>query len=288
VFVQNASALLIVEGQREGEEMRSRFQSKASLACAGCALVVVVGGCESNRSAQTSAPITSAASSATPKETAPNPFEKVPPASDFTAKVDNPWYPLRPGTTLVYEGGEGGNAERNVFKVTQRTKVVNGARCVVIDDRVYSGPGAGHVSERTSDYYAQDSKGNVWYFGEDTAALDSNGNVKSTAGTWHAGVNGARAGLFMPAHPRVGETHRQEYLKGHAEDWFKVLSLNAKVNVPHGRYTNALRTREWTPLEPGVIDNKYYAHGIGEVFEGTVKGGNERFELVAVTHSKAR
>jgi hypothetical protein len=90
----------------------------------------------------------------------------------------------------------------------------------------------------------------------------------------------------MPARPRVGETHRQEYLSGHAEDWFKVLSLNAKVTVPYARYTNALRTREWTPLEPGVIDNKYYVHGIGEVFEGTMKGGNERFELVAVTHSK--
>jgi hypothetical protein len=266
--------------------MRSCFPTKASLALAGCALVVAVGGCGANGSAQTAASTASAAG--TTAKAAANRFEKVPPASDFTTKVDNPWFPLRPGTTLVYEGGEGADRERDVFKVTRRTKVVNGVRCVVIDDRVYSGTGAGYVSERTTDYYAQDSKGNVWYFGEDTASLDSNGNVKSTNGTWHAGVDGARAGLFMPARPRVGETHRQEYLKGHAEDWFKVLSVNAKVNVPHGRYTNALRTREWTPLEPGLIDNKYYAKGIGLVFEGAVKGGNERFELVTATHSKLR
>ena len=89
----------------------------------------------------------------------------------------------------------------------------------------------------------------------------------------------------MPARPRIGETHRQEYLKGHAEDWFRVVDRNAKVKVPYGNYTQALRTREWTPLEPGVVDAKYYARGVGEVYEGTVKGGNERFQLVAVKHS---
>jgi hypothetical protein len=89
----------------------------------------------------------------------------------------------------------------------------------------------------------------------------------------------------MPANPQLGERHRQEYSKGHAEDWFRVLSLDAKVNVAYASYTHALRTREWTPLEPDVVDNKYYARGIGEVFEGTVKGGNERFQLVAVKHS---
>jgi hypothetical protein len=258
--------------------MRSGSLITARVALAGCALVAGVVGCGSSGSAQTVSVSASAASG----------FAKAPPPSDFTTKIDNPWFPLLPGTTLVYKGGEPGKPERDVFKVTQRTQVVNGVRCVVIDDRVYSGPGAGRLSERTNDYYAQDSKGNVWYFGEDTATLDSNGKVKGTEGTWHAGVDGARGGLFMPAHPRVGETHRQEHLKGHAEDWFKVLDLSAKVSVPNGTYAHALRTREWTPLEPDVIDNKYYAHGIGEVFEGTVKGGNERFRLVSVTRPKVR
>jgi hypothetical protein len=243
--------------------MAKRICTQPLLACLGLALAV--GGCGS---AEGTSP--------------PKGLERVPPPSEFTTKIDNPWFPLKPGTTLVYEGGEGGSAERDVFKVTGRTKVVNGVRCVVIDDRVFSN---GHLEERTNDYYAQDSKGNVWYFGEDTATLDSHGHVKSTDGTWHAGTDGAHAGLFMPAHPRRGETHRQEYLKGHAEDWFQVVDLNAAVKTAHGDYPHALRTREWTPLEPDVVDAKYYVRGIGEVYEATVKGGNERFELVAVRHS---
>ena len=251
----------------EGRNVPSLLRMQALLGC--CALAAAIAGCGSDSSAQTT---TKSARG----------FDPVPPPAEFTTAVDNAWFPLRPGTTLVYKGGEGSTKERDVFKVTRQTKVVNGVRCVVIDDRVYSG---GHVAERTHDYYAQDSKGNVWYFGEDTATLDAKGHVKSREGTWHAGVNGARAGLFMPAEPRVGETHRQEYFKGHAEDWYRVLDLNSKVTVPYGSYSHALRTREWTPLEPDVVDNKYYARGIGEVFEGTVKGGNERFRLVSVTHS---
>ncbi|MFL5896155.1 MAG: hypothetical protein ACJ76Z_13725 [Thermoleophilaceae bacterium] len=197
--------------------------------------------------------------------------------SDFTTNVDNPWFPLKPGAKLVYRGVKDGQRQRDVFKVTRRTKVVNGVRCVVVDDRVYA---AGHLEERTSDYYAQDRHGTVWYFGEDTAELDRNGKVTSREGTWHAGVHGARAGIFMPAHPKVGEHHLQEYLKGHAEDHFRVLSLHARIKVPYGSFRNALRTKEWTPLEPGVVDNKYYVRGIGEVFEGSVKGAKEQFALV--------
>jgi len=117
----------------------------------------------------------------------------------------------------------------------------------VVDDRVYS---KGKLEERTHDYYTQDAGGNVWYFGEDTAELDAHGKVTSTEGTWRTGRNGARPGLFMPAHPRVGERHRQEYLRGHAEDQFQVVSLSDRVRVSYGSFTGALRTREWTPLEP--------------------------------------
>lgn len=198
----------------------------------------------------------------------------------FTAHVDNPWMPLTPGTTLIYRGVKDKTTERDVFKVTRRTKVVGGVRCVVINDRVYDANG--RLSERTTDYYAQDRKGSVWYFGEDTASLDASGRVTSTEGTWHAGVNGARAGLFMPAHPRVGEHHRQEFLGGHAEDQFRVVSLHSRVKVPYVRSRIALQTHEWTALEPGVLDAKYYVRGIGEVFEGSLKGPKEVFRLVAV------
>lgn len=196
-------------------------------------------------------------------------------------RVDNPWFPLKPGTTFVYEGSKDGKPLRDVFAVTRRTRVVGGVRCVVIDDRGFA---AGRLAERTSDYYAQDDHGSVWYFGEDTAELNASGKVTSTEGTWHAGVHGALPGIFMPARPRVGERHRQEFDKGNAEDQFRVVSLHAPIEVPYGAFTEALRTKEWTALEPGVIDGKWYVRGVGEVAELSRRGPVERSRLVAVTH----
>ena len=202
-------------------------------------------------------------------------------AGGYSARVDNPWLPLKPGTTFVYKGVKDGRAQRDVVTVTHKTRTVNGAPCVVVFDRVFSG---GHVSERTSDYYTQDQKGNVWYFGEDTAELDAKGHVTSREGTWHAGVKGAKAGIFMPARPRVGDGGFQEFWKGHAEDHFRVLSTNASVTVPYGSFKHALRTKETSPLEPGIVDNTYYVRGIGQVFEVTVKGGKETARLVSIRH----
>src|SRR5262249_13671465 len=122
----------------------------------------------------------------------------------------------------------------------------------------------------------------VWYFGEDTAELDEHGKVVTTEGTWRAGRDGARPGIYMPGDPTVGQTGRQEYLKGHAEDHFAVVSLRAVVRVPYTSSRRALLTKEWTPLEPGVLDHKYYVRGIGTVLEQTVRGGDERNELISV------
>jgi hypothetical protein len=201
-----------------------------------------------------------------------------PPASSFTARVDNPWFPLLPGTRWVYSGVDEGRPARDVVTVTHRTATIDGVRCAVVEDRAYVG---GHVRERTTDWYTQDRQGNVWYFGEDTATLDAQGKVTSTEGSWRAGVNGARAGIFMPAHPRVGQTGQQEYYKGHAEDRYRVLALLHQVTGGSG--PNALLIQETSPLEPGVIDHKLYVRGIGTVLEQTEKGGDERFELVSLT-----
>ena len=190
----------------------------------------------------------------------------------FVDRVDNPWFPLTPGTTLVYRGVKDGEPSRERVTVTNQTKLVNGARCAVVRDLLFV---RGHLAERTSDWYAQDSDGNVWYFGEDTAELDESGKVTSTEGSWQAGVDGAREGIFMPADPKVGQSFAQEHYPGQAEDHFQVLSLSAKVTVPYTSSTEALLTKEWTPLEPGVIDHKYYVRGIGTVKEQTVKGGDE-------------
>jgi hypothetical protein len=140
----------------------------------------------------------------------------------------------------------------------------------------------GKLREQTADWYTQDTRGNVWYFGEDTAELDEQGRVTSREGSWQAGRNGAKAGIYMPARPRVGYRGRQEFYRGHAEDHFEILSLHAEVKVPAVSTKRALLTREWTPLEPGTIDHKYYVRGLGNVREQTVKGGQERMELVSM------
>ncbi|HEX3290601.1 MAG TPA: hypothetical protein VHR46_04345 [Gaiella sp.] len=216
--------------------------------------------------------LTGAAARATPQANgAPDP-------SRFVRTVDNPWFPLRPGATFVYRGVKDGEPSRDVVRVTSRTRLIQGVRCTAVSDRLYT---SGALSERTTDWYAEDRNGTVWYFGEDTAELDRSGNVTSREGSWLAGVAGARAGIFMPARPGVGQRFRQELLRGHAEDHFQVLSLRATVRVPAVSSRHALLTKEWTPLEPDVVDHKLYVRGIGLVDERTIRGGDERNALVS-------
>src|SRR5215213_8973561 len=197
--------------------------------------------------------------------------------SDFTTKIDNKYFPLKPGTTFVYQGNSGGNQERDVMSVTHSTKQIMGVKCVVVDDRVSA---HAKLSEKTFDYYAQDKKGTVWYFGENSKEY-KNGKV-STEASWEAGKDGAKPGVIMQAHPKVGQTYRQEYLKGSAEDMAKVLDLNGSVKVPYSSFNHVLVSKEWSPLEPGVVAHKYYAAGGGDIKEVTVKGPLETLELVEV------
>jgi hypothetical protein len=196
----------------------------------------------------------------------------------FTANVTNPWFPLRPGSVYVYRGVKDGEPSREVMTVTHRTKMIAGATCVVVSDLLYL---RGKLEERATDWYTQDPRGNVGYFGERTAELDEHGHVKNTSGSWQAGVDGAIPGVFMFGHPSVGKSARQEYLKGQAEDHFQVLKIGASVQVPYRSFGSTLLTKESTPLEPGVIDHKFYARGIGTVLEVTAKGPLERNELVS-------
>ena len=204
----------------------------------------------------------------------------MPPASDFRAHVTNEWFPLVTGTRYVYAGVKDGQPSRDIVAVRRATKTIARVPCVVVSDRLFI---RGRLRERTTDWYSQDTHGNVWYFGEDTAELDEHGRVTSTEGTWQAGVDGARAGIYMPGHPRVGMSGLQEYYKGHAEDSFVVIGLFETVTGAVS--ADALLTRETTPLEPGVVDHKLYVRGIGTVVEQTVKGGDERNELVSVTRT---
>jgi hypothetical protein len=197
----------------------------------------------------------------------------------FTTKVTNPWFPLVVGRTMVYTGTKDGKRALDIVVVTRHVKRIDGVSTRVLEDRLYLN---GVLEERTRDYYSQDRCGNVWYFGEDTATLDAKGKVTSTEGSFHAGVQGAEPGVFMQAAPQIGRWFRQEWYAGQAEDRFKVLQRRARVTVPYGSFSNALRAEERTHLEPDVVDNKYYVRGVGEVFEGAVKGPQETLRLVEI------
>jgi hypothetical protein len=202
--------------------------------------------------------------------------------ANFVTTIDNPYFPLVPGTTFVYEGVRDGQNQRDEVVVTHETKVIQGVTCVVVQDTATH---AGTLLEKTEDWYAQDAEGNVWYFGEDTAEYED-GQVSSTEGSWQSGVDGAQPGIVMDAHPEVPTSYRQEYYKGQAEDMAWVVSLGRPVDVPFGSFEDGLLTIEWSPLEPKVIDEKYYAPGVGLVLEVAAAGGDERAELVSVTTSQ--
>src|SRR5436190_17537177 len=148
---------------------------------------------------------------------------------DFTTNINNPFFPLQPGTTFIYEGFKDRSTLNDEFEVTHATTMIDGAVCRVIHDKVFVD---GILEEDTFDYFAQDKDGNVWYFGEDTKELDTNGNVVSTEGTWRAGVDGAQPGIIMEAHPKVGDHYFQEMAPPVALDEATVLSLREKVKVP--------------------------------------------------------
>jgi hypothetical protein len=192
--------------------------------------------------------------------------------------IDNPYLPLAPGSRWVYrETAADGSKQRVVVKVTHRTRLIaNGVTARVVRDTATEN---GKVIEDTFDWYAQDGRGNVWYLGEDTKEYE-NGKVVSTKGSWEAGVDGATAGIVMPARPRVGMSYRQEYYKGHAEDRAKILSLGEQAEVPFGHFDRVLLTKEWNPLEPKVLEYKLYARGVGPVLALTISGGSDREELV--------
>jgi len=205
-------------------------------------------------------------------------YEPVLDASTFTPNVDNEWFPLPVGMTWLYSGTKDGRAAVDVVTASERTRVVDGVTTRVVEDRLLLD---GVLRERTSDYYAQDECGNVWYFGEDTAEIDRLGRVVDRSGSFHAGVDGAQPGLFMQATPEVDRRFRQEWYRGQAEDAFRAVDTSTKITVPTGTYAHALLTEERSALEPGIVDHKYYAPGVGELIERAVRGPREALRLVA-------
>ena len=249
----------------------------ATVAAMTVLLVATTAACGGEESASTQ-PAGGTTSEAAPS-TLPQgsePFDVDP--AEFTTEIDNPYWPMTPGSHWVYrETDAEGTVSRVDVTVTDKTKTIMGIQARVVHDKVTEG---GEVKEDTFDWYAQDGDGNVWYLGEDTTEFE-NGKPKTKEGSWEAGVDGALGGIIVPAHPEPGLTYREEYYKGHAEDGAEVLSVTAHAKVPYGSFDHAFQTRNFSPLEPNLIEEKFYARGVGVVLEITVSGGSDRAELLS-------
>ena len=206
------------------------------------------------------------------------PYAPVIDPEDFTTRIDNPFLPLKPGTTFTYRGVTDAGQELNTVEVTRSTRLLMGVTCVEVIDTVFAN---GALEELTHDWYAQDEQGNVWYFGED-AKQYANGVLVGTAGSWLAGVDGGQPGIVMEADPHVGDQYRQEYLNRVAEDMAEVLSLDGTATVPYGAFSGCVVTKDFSRLETRFVENKWYARGVGMVKSTAVKGGTDTSELVSV------
>lgn len=231
-------------------------------------LFAACGGSEKVQEPQASLPYDLPQGSA-PVELDPN---------DFVARIDNPYWPMAPRSKWVYrETAADGTKQRVVVEVTGRTKTILGIAATVVHDRVLED---GELVEDTWDWYGQDKRGGLWYLGEDTTEFE-NGKAASKEGSWEAGVRGAQPGLIIPPDPEVGMAFRQEYLQGEAEDQGRVLSLDERAQVPFGSFEYLLKTEDTTPLEPDVVEHKFYAKGVGPVLTVSVSGGGGREELLS-------
>ncbi len=165
-------------------------------------------------------------------------------------EINNKYFPLKPGTTMIYEGKNEDEPTRDVFVVTNDTKEIMGITTRIVHDDAYVNE---EHEETTNDWFAQDDQGNV-----------------------------AKAGIVMEADPKVDDTYNQEFLKGVAEDKGTILSLDEKITVPYGTFPNVLKTKDFSPLEPDIVENKYYAQNIGEIKALSVKGESEVESLVQI------
>jgi hypothetical protein len=198
--------------------------------------------------------------------------------ADFVATIDNPYAPFAPGNRWVYENHGQEGLERIEVEVLDETKTILGIEATVVSDRSFLD---GVLIEDTRDWVAQDVEGNVWYLGELSMSFE-NGELAGIGGSWQAGVDGARPGLWIKGAPMVGDLYRQELLLGEAEDAVEVLSLSEAVSVPEGDFQNCLQTRDFSPLEPDAVEHKFYAAGVGLVLEVDLET-NERTELIERT-----
>ena len=208
----------------------------------------------------------------------PAPYDPAINPANFVATIDNPYFPLTPGTTFIYEGQTADGLEHSEFAVTHNTRSILGVTCVEVHDTATV---AGELIEDTLDWFAEDKDGNVWYFGENSRQL-AGGLTVGVEGSWTAGVDSAKPGIVMKAHPAIGDFYRQEFSLDTAEDLAEVISLTESVTVPFGPFSNCLESAETTPLEPSALEHKFYAVNVGNVSTVDIEAG-ETLELIQIT-----
>jgi len=211
------------------------------------------------------------------------------------AQIDNMYWPLIAGTSFVYYAESEDGCEANRIRVLAGplkddfNAPYGDIAAWQIEDKAYVSEecdGQFALVEDTIDWFAQDKDGNVWYFGEDTTAYDHDDECPSSSGAWEAGADtagigsNADAGIIMLAEPEDGLAYQQEYYEGEAEDWGKVAKTDDSVSIDMGDYEGCLKTKEWTPLERGAVEFKFYCPPIGEVLVNEQKGKTLRVELV--------
>ena len=244
-------------------------------------LAAVTGGCGSSDGGSSSS--TNASSSAPALAPINGTYSPSIDPADFVARIDNRYFPLKPGTGFHYKGvaEDGKTPQTDDMVVTHRTKEILGVESTVVRDIVSS---RGKPIEKTFDWYAQDKAGNVWYMGEDSRELE-HGRFVRADDSWEAGVDGAQPGIIMPGNPKPGDEYRQEYYPHYALDQARVLGSGGPVKVRFGSFKNTLLTVETAPkLDPGVAERKYYVAGLGDIKEQTVRGNQEQIQLISVTH----
>jgi hypothetical protein len=249
----------------------------ATLVCVGCASSANdPAATDPSSPPAPESPAASSPSAASKLPTGADPVNLDP--ADFSADITNPYWPMKPGMRWVYRNVETGSDPQDIVIVvtTATKKLANGVTARVVRDTASS---KGQIIEDTLDWYAQDSAGNVWYMGEDTAEFEK-GKIVSREGSWEAGVGGALPGIIVPAQPQVGQTYRQEYKKGEAEDNGEVLATTHRVEVKGGSFEDALVTMDTSTIEPDVVEYKFYAPGVGPLLALDVSGGAGREELV--------
>jgi hypothetical protein len=261
--------------------MRSSFRTSIVGTVATVSALALLSSCGDSNSSSDTTGAGSTTSNALPQGAEPVQLDP----ADFTADITHPYFPMTPGTRWTYEEVEpDGSVQRVVLIATDQTKqLANGITARVVRDTVSAD---GEIIEDTTDWYAQDSAGNVWYMGEDTAEFDQ-GEIATKEGSWEAGVDGAQPGILLPADPQPGMAYRQEYYKGHAEDHAAILSHDEMAETPYGHFTDVVLTKDLVGLEPEVLEYKLYAKNVGLVLSIHVSGGSGREELVSVDQAPA-